>query len=189
MRFHEILLASALLSLAAAPAAAGSLQFWEASRGAEGVTAYFPAGSGLQAYIYFDAASAETGGLAWGASEIKIVFSDSIHYVSFTCDLAGCNNSDWNFHAPDTQDPQEWLKVSDPGIDEEHGIYHLGTVTFDGPQEPGSMPLVECNYTTLDYHERTCSPFVLVTLPEPASGALGAGAFLLLALRRRRQTR
>ena len=79
--------------------------------------------------------------------------------------------------------------MSDPDYDEKHGIYDLGTITFDGPQEPGAMPLVNCNYTGLDFREHTCSPFVLVSLAEPAcAAALGAGAVTIAVLRRLRRS-
>ena len=52
------------------------------------------------------------------------------------------------------------------------------------------MPLIGCNYTDLNFVERSCSPFVLVTLPEPAVGAaLLAGTALLFGLRRHLRTR
>ena len=76
--------------------------------------------------------------------------------------------------------------ISDPDFNEKHGIYDLGTITFDGVQQPGEVALVDCNYTGTDLVERTCDPFVLVTLPEPgAIASLFACAALLLGLRRR----
>ena len=189
MRMPRILLVSAYALFTAVSAAAGTLDFWEHSRGAQDVTAHFPTGTAWQAQIQFDANSAETGGMIFGATEITIRPADSVDFTAWDCALSGCNASDWNFHTG-TASQQGSLLVSDPDLDEKHGIYDLGTITFNGPQEPGQMLLVSCNYTTLDYVERTCNPFVLVTLPEPAGGAaLAAGAALLLGLRRPRRKR
>jgi hypothetical protein len=80
--------------------------------------------------------------------------------------------------------------VSDPDLDPKFGPYDLGTITFNGPQAPGTMPLVNCNYTDLEYQEHSCNQFVLVTLPEPAGVvALLAGAALLCGPLRRRYAR
>jgi len=190
MRRHGILLAVSVVWLAATAAAGGSLDFWENTRGAEDVTASFPTGPAQTAHIVFDASSAETGGLIFGASEIEILAKGSIDFVAWSCELQGCNQSDYSFD-PGTESttPRPGrVVVSDPDLDPKSGLYNLGTITFNGPQAPGNMPLVNCNYTDLDYHEHSCSPFVLVTLPEPA-GAVAwlAGAALLFGpLRRRR---
>jgi hypothetical protein len=185
---RQIALATVLIGLAA-PAAAGSLDFWEATHGAQDVTAHFPTGNAQVAEIYFDADSAETGGLVFGATEIEFRATGSVDFTNFQCGLAGCNAADWAM-GPTTKEPFEFVRVNDSDTEEKHGLYHLGTITFDGPQEPGDMLLYGCNYTTLDNVERTCSQFVVVTLPEPAVGApLLAGAVLLLGLRRHRRTR
>jgi hypothetical protein len=175
----------------AASAAAGTLDFWEHSRGAQDTTASFPTGTAWTAQIRFDADSAEGGGMVYGASEITIRPTGSVDFKDWSCALTGCNNSDYNFRtgtAGQPPGPEDGvLVVSDPDLDEKHGIYDLGTITFDGPQEPGTMLLVTCNYTTLDFVERTCNPFVLVTLPEPGgAAALLAGAALLYGPLRRR---
>lgn len=187
MHRYRILLASALIGLGASAAAAGSLDFWEDTRGARDVTAAFPTGVAQSAHIVFDADSAEGAGLAYFPSEIEIHPTGSVAFVSFDCELQGCNQNDYEFFAGNAGEGGK-LIVSVIDGDELHGIFAVGAITFDGPQEPGSMPLVGCNYTTLDFVERTCSPFVLVTLPEPAGGAaLLAGAALVLGLRRSRQ--
>lgn len=183
MRLPRILLASAAVLFTAASAAAGTLDFWEDSRGAQDQTAIFPTGVAQVAEIYFDADSAEAGGLIYGASEITIESRNSVSFTDFACELQGCHPDDYAWDAGR-------VAVSDTDPNEKHGIYHLGTITFDGPQEPGSMPLVNCNYIGLDLVERTCSPFVLVTLPEPAGiAALLAGAALLFGPLQRRRAR
>ena len=189
MRRPGILLASALLAFAATTATAGSLDFWEDSRGAQDVTANFPNGSAQIADVDFDANSAEGGGLLLGATEIEIRPTGNVSFTAFTCQLQGCHADDYVF-TPGTASQGGKLLVSDPDFDEKHGIYDLGTITFAGSQEPGSMPLVNCNYTGLDFVERSCSPFVLVSLPEPArASALLAGAALLAGLRACRRAR
>jgi hypothetical protein len=189
MRRSGILLASALLAFAAKAATAGSLDFWENSRGAEDVTAHFPTGNAQVAEIYFDADSAETGGLVFGATEMEFRATGSVDFTGFQCGLAGCNAADWAM-GPTTKEPFEFVRVNDSDTEEKHGLYHMGTITFDGPQQPGSMFLYGCNYTTLDYVERTCTQFVVVQLPEPArASALLAGAALLVGLCARRRAR
>ena len=148
----------------------------------------FPTGVAQTAHIVFDASSAETGGLIFGASEIEIRPQGSMDFVGWDCELQGCNQSDYVFD-PGTQIPPRpgRLAVSDPDLDPKAGVYDLGTITFNGPQESGTMPLVGCNYTDLEFHEHTCNQFVLVTLPEPAGiAALLAGAALLFGPLRRR---
>ena len=188
MRSRNVLFASVCTALAAAAASAGSLDFWENTRGARDVTAYFPPGPALIADVDFDADSAEGGGLLLGASEIEIRPTGNVSFTAFTCQLKGCHADDYVF-TPGNASQGGKVLVSDPDFDEKHGIYDLGTITFDGPQQPGSMPLVNCNYTGLDFREHSCSQFVLVSLPEPArAGALFAGAALLAALRGHRRT-
>ena len=189
MRRRNILLASALAALAATAATAGSLDFWESSHGAQDVTANFPNGPAQIADVDFDADSAEGGGLLLGATEIEIRPTGNVSFTAFSCQLRGCHADDYVF-TPGTAGQGGKLLVSDPDFDEKHGVYDLGTITFDAPQQPGTMPLVNCNYTGLDFQEHTCSPFVLVSLPEPARAAAQlAGAALLVALRARRRTR
>src|SRR2546427_366132 len=91
MSRHQIALAAVLIGLAASPAAAGSLDVWEDSRGARDITALFPTGAAQAAHIVFDASSAETGGLIWGVSDIEILAKGSIDFVDFSCELQGCN--------------------------------------------------------------------------------------------------
>ena len=192
MRRRTIRFASALFALAATAASAGSLDVWEDSRGAPDVTASFPVGPAQQARIFYDASSAETGGLLFGASDIQIQAKGSIDFVDFDCNLPGCNQQDYVF------DPGTEFTTPRPGkltvthfdSEPQSGIKDIGTITFHAPQEPGTMPLVDCFYTDLDSHEHTCSPFVLVTLPEPAcAAALLAGAALIAGLRAHRRTR
>ena len=179
MRRRTIFFASAWF--AASAASAGSLDFWEDSRGARDVTADFPTGIAQIADIDFDADSAEGGGLLFGASEIVIRPTGDVAFTAFTCQLRGCNG-DYEF-TPGNASQGGRVIVSDSDANEKHGIYDLGTITFDAPQAPGTMPLVECSYTGLDFVERTCSPFVLVSLPEPARAAsLFAGVLWLVAL-------
>ncbi len=186
---QQILLVSTAMLGAAIGASAGTLDFWESSLGAKDVTASFPTGAAQQANVDFDADSAEGGGMLLGASEVEIRPTGSVSFTSFNCELQSCNNDDYVFVAG-TAGQGGLVRVSDPDVDEKHGIYDLGTITFDAPQEPGSLPLVTCNYTGLDGQEHTCSPFVLVTLPEPSgSAALVAGAALMFGALRRRRAR
>ena len=177
----------ALLAGAAVPAAAGSLDFWESSRGAQDTTATFPTGPAQVASIVYDADSAEGGGLLFGASEIEIRPAGSTVFTAFSCSFQPCQkNNDYTF----TTGGQGagLLRVTDSYADEQHGVRPLGAITFDGPEQPGSMPLVTCNYTGLDLQERTCSPFVLVSLPEPgAAASIAALALLFGPLARRRR--
>jgi hypothetical protein len=183
MRRHATWLIGASIALAAAPAAAGTLDFWESSHGAQDVTASYPTGTAWTAQIRFDADSAEGGGLLFGASEIQIRPTGSIALGAFSCALQGCHADDYVF-VPGTANDGAKLVVNDPDLDEKHGIYDLGTITFDGPQDPATMMLVDCSYATLDLQEHSCSPFVLVSLPEPAcSTAFFASVALLAVLR------
>jgi predicted outer membrane repeat protein len=187
IRPFRILSASAVLWLAAAPAAAGSLDFWEDTRGARDVTASFPTGPAQNAHIVFDANSAETGGVLYFPTEIDIRPTGSVAFVAFDCEQQGCNESDYEF-TPGNAAQGGKLVVSFLDGYQLHGLFAVGTITFDGPQEPGSMPLVGCNYADLNGQERTCSPFVLLQLPEPAGTAalVACGALLFGPLRRRR---
>ena len=133
---RQIALATVLIGLAA-PAAAGSLDFWEDSRGAEDVTAVFPTGVAQTAHIVFDASSAETGGLVFGATEIEIRAHGSMDFVAWDCELQGCNQSDYIFdEGTESTTPRPGrVAVSDPDLDPKFGPYDLGTITFNGPQE------------------------------------------------------
>ena len=187
MRRQTIFCASALFAFAAG-ASAGSLDFWEDSRGARDVTANFSTGIAQIADIDFDADSAEGGGMAFGASEIDIRPTGNVSFSSFTCELKACAGN-YEF-TPGTESQGGRVLVSDFNGDEKHGIYDLGTITFAAPQQPGTLPLVGCSYIGLDYVERTCSPFVLVSLPEPVrAAALLAGAAMLAGLGARRRVR
>ncbi len=185
---HRVALAVCSLLVVAAPAGAGTLQFWEDSLGAPGVTAEFPSGAGLVADIDFDADSAEGGGLLIGATEIEIRPQQGVTFVDFTCQLPGCSpNNDYVF-VPGDEAGGGVVLVSDPRVQPVNGIHDLGRIEFDAAQ-PGAMPLVSCNYAGADGVERSCNPFVLVSLPEPGGLAgLASGALLALALRRRRST-
>jgi len=185
MRRRTILFASAWVAFAAG-ASASSLDFFENSRGARGVTADFPPGNVQIADVDFDADSAQGGGLLFGASEIRIRPTGNVAFTAFTCQLPACNG-DYEF-APGTASEGGQVLVTDSDGSAKHGVYDLGTITFDAPQAPGTM-LVECSYTGADFVERSCSPFVLVSLPEPARAAAWfAGAALLAGLRARRRS-
>ena len=184
MRRRTILFASVLVAFAV-DASAGLLDFWEDSRGARDVTANYPTGMTQIADIDFDADSAEGGGMAFGATEIDIRPTGNVSFTSFTCQLEGCAGN-YEF-TPGTESQGGRLVVSDFDGHEKHGLYDLGTIAFAAPQQPGAMPLVGCRYMGRDFVERSCSPFVLVSLPEPArETALLAGAALLAELVRRR---
>jgi len=79
-----------------------------------------------------------------GASEIEIRPTGTLSFSAFTCQLKGCHADDYVF-TPGTANQGGKLLVSDPDFNEKHGIYDLGTITFDAPQTPGTMPLVNCN--------------------------------------------
>ena len=173
--------AAAAVILFAAPSAAGTLQFWEYTRGDPGVTAQFPTGTLLYAEIDYDADTAEGGGLFYGAADIEIRPTGSVSFVDFACHIPGC---DYVF-TPGDENLRGKIVVSDPRLSVQHGIQDLGAITFDAQQEPGSIELIKCNYFALDYQEHTCNRFTLVQLPEPAALAmLCAGAALLAALAR-----
>lgn len=172
-------LAIVLTLLLAAPTWASDLQFWEDSQGAPGVTANFNHGTQLSADIDFDADTAEGGGLSQGATEIELRPTGSVSFVDFVCELEGCfPNVDYVF-TPGSQAQGGRVLISDD-FQPKNGILDLGTLTLDAPQDPGSLDLVDCNYTGLDYVERTCDPFVLVSLPEPGGPLALALAVLLL---------
>ncbi len=190
MSKHKITLVGAAILFAASLAAAGSLDFWEDARGAQDVTALFPTGPAQVAHIVFDADSAEGGGIQGGASEIEIRPTGSAVFTAFSCAFQGCSpGNDYTFVGGGAG--TGLVLVTDPDFEgEKHGIHDLGTITFEAPQEPGGMPLIGCNYVDLNFVERTCTPFVLVTLPEPAGiAALLAGAALLLGPLRRWRAR
>lgn len=176
-----------LAAVLAAPATAGTLLFWENTQGAPGVTAQFSHGVSLNADVDFDADSAEGGGLLWGATEIEIRPTGSVAFVDFSCELQGCfQNVDYVF-VPGTSGDGARVVVSDPDFQSKNGIWDLGTLQIDAPQDAGSVGLVDCNYTGQDFEEHSCDPFVLVSLPEPGfSGLLAAGAALLFGALRGR---
>jgi hypothetical protein len=162
---------------AAEPAFAGTLDFWEALARRAGHDGEIfrpePRGSRRSASTPTPPRAA-----AWctGASEITIRPGGiGAIFKAWDCALAGCNSSDLQLphrhREPAAGTGDGVLVVSDPDLDEKHGIYDLGSITFDGPSQSGQMLLVTCNYTTLDFVERTCDPFVLVTLPEPGATA------------------
>jgi hypothetical protein len=186
------LLWSAAAWLAAAPAAAGTLDLWENTHGAEDVTALFPTGVARTAHIVFNANSGEGGGVLDGVTGIRIEPSGSVVFTAFHCDLDPCvAGEDYTF-TPGGAGTGVVFVNDWNSFGEIHGIHGVGTITFDGPQEPGAVLLKDCNYLGLDSQEHSCTPFMLARLPEPGRAlSLTAGAALALGLRRRRtrQTR
>ena len=175
---------SALL-LAAAPAWVSSFKIFEESLGSPGVTAQFPAGTGLVADIDFDASSAEGGSLLFGASEIHIVPLGDAVLTAFSCELAGCTEGvDYTFTTGGAGTGS--ILVTDSNANPETGLRELGLITWDSSSS-GSLYLAGCNYsTTPTPHERTCDPFTLATtVPEPGSGLLLGTALGALTFARR----
>lgn len=172
------LLAACAALLAAAPAGAGELTFFESTYGAPGVSAIVGNGTGQRADIDFDASSAEGGALDLGATEIELQPTGSLVLTGFDCQLAGCDANDFVF-TPGGEGAGA-IRVSDPGLGQKSGLHDLGTVDFDAASGPGTLRLTRCNYIGADLGERACTPATLVTVPEPGVlGALAAGAALL----------
>jgi hypothetical protein len=119
-----------LLLLSAAPGWAGSLQIFEGSLGAPGVTAQFPTGNGLTADIDFDASSAEGGGLSFGASEITIVPLGAAVLRAFTCQLAaGCTEGVDYVFTPGGAGVGRII-VNDSDINPKNEIFNLVAIRF-----------------------------------------------------------
>ena len=189
-RSSRILFASAVVWLAAAPAGAGTLDFWEDTRGAQDVTAVFPTGVAQTAVIVFDADSAEGGGVWDSVTDIRFRPTGSVVFTDFSCPSNPCVEGDDYVIGQDAEGPFLYIFSENRDTGERHGIFEIGTITFDGPQEPGSVQLDDCYYTDVNIQEHSCSSFVLVQLPEPAgAAALIAGAVLLFGPLRRRRVR
>ena len=188
MRSQLVLAVSVSLFVSlAAPAGAGTLQYFEESAGSPGVTALFAPGSGLIADIDYNASSAEGGSLLYGASEITIVPLGDAILTAFSCELAaGCvSGTDYVFTAGGAGTGK--IIVSDSDVNPQTGILELGIITWDSLAS-GSLYLSGCNYTDANAVERTCSPFTLAQtpVPEPATGALVASALAAFGSARRR---
>ena len=134
MRWPRILLLSAAVLFTAASAAAGTLDFWEDSRGAQDVTAIFPTGPAQVAHIAFDASSAEAGGLSVRRERNRDP-PDRLDRRSrlSTCEFHPCIAGATTSSSRARRATGGKLVVNDPDLDEKHGIHDLGTITFDGP--------------------------------------------------------
>ena len=186
---NRISLLAASVWLLAAPAWAGTLQIYEGSLGSPGVTAVFAPGSGLVGDIDYDASTAESGGLLFGASEITIVPTGDAVLVAFACQVSGCTADDYEFVAGGAGVGS--LVVNDPTDlfpNPMTGVFELGDLTWDS-LIAGSLQLTGCNYTDSNGPpERTCDPFtVATTVPEPGTGALVGFALAALGIARRRR--
>ena len=149
MRQHGILVASALAWLLAAPATAanGTLKFWEDTRGALGVTAVFPNGTSQTAQFLFDADTAEGGGLFGVVTGITIRPTGSISFVDFDCHFEGCScPNDCTFVPGSAADDARVVVDDTVDVDEKHGVWDVGVITFDAGQAPGTIELTSCAY-------------------------------------------
>ena len=165
---RTITLALSVVVLAHAPAWSGTLQIYEASLGAPGVTAVFASGNGLVADVDFDASSAEGGSLLFGASEIAIVPVGDAVLVAFDCQLSsGCTEGVDYVFTPGGAGVGSIL-VTDPSADPLTGIHELGDIVWDSPAD-GGLHLDGCNYTDANANERTCDPFTLARTAPPAT--------------------
>lgn len=184
-RIHAVLFAALL---AAAPAGASTLQVFESSNGAPGITALFPYGSGQIANLDYDASSAEGGSLPFGgASEITFIPTGDLVFSAFTCEFAGCSEGfDYTFTAGGAGLGE--LVVSDTNFGAQSGILDIGLLTFDIAANFGTIELTGCNYTDANAVERTCDPFTVVSVPVPEPGTallLGLGMGAVAVCRRR----
>jgi len=154
----------------AVPSWAGTLQYFESSRGSPGVTAVFTPGIALVASIEYDASSAEGGSLLFGASEITIVPLGDAVLTGFTCQLAaGCTPGvDYVFTPGGAGTGQ--IVVSDPDGNPQTGIRQLGTITWDSLSS-GSLFLSNANYTDANATERTADPFTLAKTMVSSGGS------------------
>jgi len=170
----------------AAPAWAGTLQYFEDSLGSPGNTAVFAPGSGLVADIDYDASTAEGGSLFGGASEITIIPLGDAVLIAFACQLAAGCTEDVEYVFTAGGEGVGSLVVSDSDINTQTGQLELGDITWDS-LAGGSLYLESCNYTDATFTEQTCEPFTLATtVPEPATGVLVGLALAAFGVARRR---
>ncbi len=170
----------------AAPAWAGSLQFFAGSPGNPGVTKVFDPGSGLIGDIDYNASSAEGGSMPFGGpTEILIEPVGDAVLTAFTCQLAaGCDFYTFTPGGAGTGS----LLISDSDSNAQSGLYELGDITWDS-LAAGGLQLQSCNYTDASATEQQCSPFLLATtVPEPATAALLGFALVAFGVARRRRS-
>ena len=123
---------------------------------------------------------------------ITIRPTGSISFADFDCHFEGCSCPNDCIFVPGSAADDARVVVDDTvDVDEKHGVWDVGVITFDAGQAPGTIEPTSCRHVPLlDFQERTCTPFMLATLPEPAGvAALLAGAALLLVPLRRRRAR